>query len=197
MKTPIDTPSDTRTKLLDAAFAELYMYGYHGMATAAVLKRAGVPKGSMYHLFESKKALALAVVNERIFPRMNAFYDFEPTERETPLESLGRIFSKMSEHEMLIANGCPMHRLMVEMAPLDAEFERLLSAQYDVFVSRLSRLFQSAIDTGELRSFDTDAMARFFITSTWGELSLPPALSSSERFKTHTRLLLNSLDSYR
>ena len=182
---------DTRARLLDAAFAEIYTHGYHGAATAAILKGAGVPKGSMYHFFGSKKALALGVIEERIFPRMEAFYDFEADADETLFESLDRIFSKMAEHELLIANGCPMHRLMVEMAPLD------LTRQYDRFVSRLAALFRRGIDRGEIHPFDTEAAARFFITATWGELSLPASLASPDAFRTHSRLLLQTLDRYR
>jgi TetR/AcrR family transcriptional repressor of nem operon len=197
MSTQSEHPGDTRAKLLDAAFAEIYSNGYHGTATAAILKRAGVPKGSMYHFFDSKKALALAVIEERIFPRMDAFFDFESDPGETLFESLERIFAKMATHELLIANGCPMHRLMVEMAPLDSGFETLLTRQYARFVSRLASLFQRGVDRHELRPLNTEAMARFFITSTWGELSLPPSLSSKHRFETHTRLLLKTLDLYR
>ena len=47
----------SRDKLLDVTFNEVYKYGYCGAATANILKKAGVPRGSMYHHFESKKAL--------------------------------------------------------------------------------------------------------------------------------------------
>jgi TetR/AcrR family transcriptional repressor of nem operon len=197
MSTQPEHPGDTRAKLLDAAFAEIYANGYHGTATAAILKRAGVPKGSMYHFFDSKKVLALAVIEERIFPRMDAFFDFESDPGETLFESLERIFAKMGTHELLVTHGCPMHRLLVEMAPLDRDFEALLTKQYALFVSRLAALFQRGVDGNDVRPFDTEAMARFFITSTWGELSLPPSLSSPHRFETHTRLLLKTLDPYR
>jgi hypothetical protein len=128
---------------------------------------------------------------------MNVFFDFESDPGETLRESLERIFAKMGTHEPLITHGCPMHRLMVEMAPLDSGFEALLTRQYAHFVSRLAALFQRAVDRRELRPLDAEAMARFFITSTWGELSLPPSLSSLEHFEAHTRLLLKTLDPYR
>ncbi len=35
---------ESREKLLDAAFLEVYKNGYHGASTAAILKNAGVPK---------------------------------------------------------------------------------------------------------------------------------------------------------
>lgn len=44
-----------RDNLLDVTFEEVYKYGYGGAATASILKKEGVPKGSMYHHFKSKK----------------------------------------------------------------------------------------------------------------------------------------------
>lgn len=188
--------SDGRERLLDAAFLEVYKHGYHGAATASILKNAGVPKGSMYHFFKSKKGLILAVIEERIFPRMAAFFDFTKYPDETVFQSLERIFSKMSTHEVLITNGCPMHRLLVEMAPLDKEFETVLAKGFEGFVSKLSALLTTAIDDKELEPFNTEATARFFITSIWGEISLPPSLSSKESFLHHADYLLILLKHY-
>lgn len=198
MKTAsVNSNPDTRSKLLDAAFFEVYKNGYHGAATAAILKAAEAPKGSMYHFFSSKKELVLQVVQERILPKMNAFFNFESVSGEGVLQSLERIFGKMQTHEMLIANGCPMHRLMVEMAPLDEDFARLLGGAYERFVAALSALLLSGVKRGELELFDTDAMARFIINATWGELSLPASLSSAQSFARHTAYLLSLLKSYK
>jgi TetR/AcrR family transcriptional repressor of nem operon len=185
--------SDTRARLLDAAFQEVYKNGYHGAATAAILKAADVPKGSMYHFFASKKELVLAVVKERIFPRMDRFFDFSGQENRTAFQTIEETFRKMGEHELLIASGCPLHRLMVEMAPLDSDFERLLNSRFEHFVSGLDALLTSAVKAEEFRPFDTRTFARFMITSTWGALSVSPSLSSPETFSKHTDLLLELL----
>ncbi len=189
--------NDGRERLLDAAFLEVYKNGYHGAATASILKNAGVPKGSMYHFFNSKKGLILAVIKERIFPKMDAFFDFTSYPDENIFQSLERIFKKMSTHEVLIANGCPMHRLLVEMAPLDKEFETVLAKGFESFVSKLSALLTTAIDDKELEPFNTEATARFFITSIWGEISLPPSLSSKESFLLHADYLVILLKQYK
>lgn len=189
--------NDSRERLLDAAFLEVYKNGYHGTGTAAILKKAGVPKGSMYHFFDSKKDLVLTVCQERIFPKMEIFFDFTRYPNEDIFQSLERIFENMSTHEFLITNGCPMHRLMVEMAPLDEAFETLLVDEFHSFTGKLSELLQSAIDKQELNSFDTQATARFIITSTWGEISLPPSLSSKGSFLHHKNNLLTLLLSHK
>lgn len=186
----------TRTKLLDAAFQEVYKNGYHGAATAAILKRANLPKGSMYHLFDSKKELVLAVIRERIFPKMDQFFDFSCQENGTVYQSIQETFRKMGGHEMLVTNGCPMHRLMVEMAPLDTDFDVLLNRHFEHFVDQLEALLTVGVKAQEFRPFDTRTFAQFIIMSTWGALSMSPSLSSKESFLQHTDLLLELLKSY-
>jgi len=70
----------TRDKLLDITFEEVYIHGYAATSVDAILKKTQVPKGSMYHHFKSKKELVLAMVEERLFPKMNIFFLFEKVE---------------------------------------------------------------------------------------------------------------------
>ncbi len=187
---------ESREKLLDAAFMEVYKNGYHGASTASILKNAGVPKGSMYHFFNSKKDLVLTAVEERIFPKMDVFFDFTVNEDKNIFQTIECIFERMSEHPFLIKNGCPLHRLIVEMAPLDNDFEDKLNKKFNNFVQNLSNLFEIFIDKNELKKFDTYTMARFFITSTWGEISLPPSISSKKSFLQQVKYLITLLKSY-
>lgn len=189
--------NETRKKLLDATFLEVYSNGYHGAATASILKRANVPKGSMYHFFDSKKDLVLSTIEERIIPKMDDFFNFKKNPSETIFQTLERIFNKMNHHEILITYGCPLHRLMVEMSSLDNDFEKILASKFNYFVNDFSNLLKDAIDKKELKQFDTQQMARFFITSIWGEISLAPILSSKEEFQKHIENLMILLRHYR
>ena len=58
--------SSSRNKLLDIAFEEIYINGYHATSIDKILKKASMNKGSMYHFFKSKKELTLAIINEKI-----------------------------------------------------------------------------------------------------------------------------------
>jgi TetR/AcrR family transcriptional repressor of nem operon len=64
----------TREKLLDVTFEEVYTHGYAATSIDAILQKASVPKGSMYHHFKSKKALVLAMIEERLYPKMDSFF---------------------------------------------------------------------------------------------------------------------------
>lgn len=58
----IERESPGRDRLLRAAEAEFAEHGYSGASIAGIARRAGVGKSTVFHHFESKKALYLAVI---------------------------------------------------------------------------------------------------------------------------------------
>ena len=60
----------TRTELLAAAERVIADHGYAAGSLAAIAKEAGVSKGALYHHFESKNELLLALMEERFRERM-------------------------------------------------------------------------------------------------------------------------------
>lgn len=98
----------TREKLLDISFEEVYIHGYTATSVDAILKKSGVPKGSMYHHFKSKKELVLAMVKERLFPKIDTFFLFEKAEGESVLESIRNTYADMAKNKPLITYGCPL-----------------------------------------------------------------------------------------
>lgn len=171
----------SREKLLASAAKEIYVHGFQGASLSKILNDAGVPKGSMYHHFKSKKEMALAVIEERIAPGM--FYLLKPLESDEPIkESLFRVVDRIGESEKLVTFGCPLNKLIQEMAPLDEEFAELLSGIYSVMLAKVLKAVERAGERGELSTDDPEAVARFLFLSIWGQLSTPPSQSSKAAF---------------
>jgi AcrR family transcriptional regulator len=57
-----DRRAETRAALLESAARRLASYGYGDLNLAEVAREAGYTRGALYHLFEDKQDLALAVV---------------------------------------------------------------------------------------------------------------------------------------
>lgn len=187
-----------RDRLLDAAFDEVYTYGYAATSVDAILKRAGVPKGSLYHHFGSKKSLVMAMVKERLFVKMDQFFRFEKDEGCSVYESFRNTFVAMSKNRPLIEHGCPLYRLMVELSPVDADFDKLLNSKYYQMHENLTSLLNQGILEGEFdKSLDTKGFAAYMLSAVWGMLSLSPSLSSPKNFLYQSRFLLDELDRYR
>jgi len=188
----------TREKLLDITFDEVYIHGYTATSVDTILKKAGIPKGSMYHHFKGKKELVLAMVQERLFPKMELFFDFERKEGATVMDALRGTFAGMSRNKLLITYGCPLYRLMVELSPVDETFDILLSSRVVQMQDNLALLLQKGIEDGEFsETLSAKDFAAYIQESTWGVLSLSPSLSSSKHFIKHSKFILDTLEQYK
>ena len=187
----------TREKLLDITFDEVYIHGYTATSVDTILKKAGIPKGSMYHHFKGKKELVLAMVQERLFPKMELFFVFDRKEGATVTDALRGTFAGMSRNKPLITYGCPLYRLMVELSPVDETFDTLLSARVVQMQENLAHLLQKGIEDGEFNeTLPAKEFAAYILESIWGVLSLSPSLSSSKHFIKHSKFILDTLAAY-
>ena len=187
----------TREKLLDITFDEVYTHGYTATSVDTILKKAGIPKGSMYHHFKGKKELVLAMVQERLFPKMDTFFLFEREVGETVVQRLHNTYAAMSKNKPLVTYGCPLYRLMVELSAVDSAFDTLLASKAKQLHQTLTTLLRSGIDEGEFtNNLDAESFARFMLSATWGILSMPPSLSSPRLFLEQSRFILENLKAY-
>ncbi len=182
--------STSRDKLLDVTFREVYIYGYAGASIANILKTAGVPKGSMYHHFPSKKEMVIAMIKERLIPKVRGafFIDIHKDSRATQI--LNFMFRKIGKNEMLIKHGCPLHKLMFEMGSLDDEITKLCHKELIFIIDNLAKLLDIGKEKGDIREEDSKSLAKFIIISSWGALSLAPKYSSKEQFLQDTKHIL-------
>lgn len=182
----------TREKILDVVFELVYIHGYNGTSMSMILKECDIPKGSLYHFFKSKKEMVLAVIQERLDPKMDQFFGFEPQKGVDGLDSIIKAVLKISQNSMLVENGCPLNRLNQEMSPIDPDFDREITLIYDKLKERIFRLLTHS----SLREdIDKDSLADYIIEAVWGALSLSPKQSSKHRYLHSIKHLNNYLRS--
>jgi TetR/AcrR family transcriptional repressor of nem operon len=179
--------------LLDETFEHNYRYGYAGSSTAKILKEAGVPKGSMYHHFSSKKEMVMAMIKERLIPKVEDFFDFRMQKGASAGEIITHTINKIAKNRMLLAHGCPLHRLMFEMGSLDQDIAALCQKEFETLTKNLAKVIAYGIKRGEFVEEDPLKLAAFIITATWGLLSRLPQDSSSEQFVQESLLLLRAI----
>lgn len=181
----------TRDKILDATFLLVYKYGYTGTSTSMVLETCKIPKGSLYHHFSSKKELVLAVLQERIAPKMQQFFAFKNTQTLHGIAALIQGIEKIASNDYLISYGCPLNRLNQEMSNLDEEFEAQINSIYEELKADIIVLLQ------ESSVCDKDSLAEYIINSVWGALSLSAKQASKERFLKNISYLTSYLESFK
>ena len=182
----------TREKILDAVFKLVYVNGYNGTSMAMILKECAIPKGSLYHFFKSKKAMVLAVVRERISPRMDEFYALDAIDGEEGIETIIVAILRVAKKDVLVSYGCPLNRLNQEMSPVDGDFEVAINSIYVKLTLKISTLLKnSSLEEG----VDVDSLSEYIIAGVWGALSLSPTQSSKKRYLSSANHLINYLKS--
>ena len=183
----------TREKILNAVFKLVYINGYNGTSMAMILKECEIPKGSLYHFFKSKKEMVLAVIKERISPRMNEFYLLDEVEGEHGIDTIVATILGVTKKDVLISYGCPLNRLNQEMSPVDADFEVEINTIYEKIKAKVFKLLEnSSLQEG----IDISSLSEYIIAGVWGALSLSPKQSSKKRYLesvNHLIIYLKSL----
>ncbi len=185
--------TSSRERLLDVAFEEVYIYGYGGASTTNILKKAKLPRGSMYYHFDNKKDLILVMIDERLIPKVRDFFDFKFKKSSSVVEVIEHMIKKMSKNEMLLTYGCPLHRLTYEMDTQDSDISKKCEEEFKHLLKDFKKLLKHGIKKGEIIDKDPKDLAEFFIASTWGILSRSASHSSKKRFLKDMNLLLDSI----
>jgi TetR/AcrR family transcriptional repressor of nem operon len=109
--------AQTRAKLLDAAEALIFEYGFAGTTVEAIIERAGVTKGAFFHHFPSKTELGHAILE-----RYAAF----DTEIKEEVMARAERLSRDPLQQVLLFVGL----IEEEMATLSEPFRGCLYASY-------------------------------------------------------------------
>ena len=83
-------PERTRERLLQAAFQQVYRYGFQSAGIDTILAATNVTKGALYYHFDSKEALGHAIVDEIVakFVRDRWLLPLERSKDENPIDIL-------------------------------------------------------------------------------------------------------------
>lgn len=163
--------SDARRKILDAAESLMELRGYSALGVAEICKAAAVPKGSFYYFFESKEALALAVLDERWAAQRR---DWARTLGDTtvePLLRLRRLFEDTEAAQLAgqrdcgTVSGCMFGNLSLEMSnqteAVRARLQQIFDAQVDMVESVVAEaLARGEVDVADVREAACSVVAQ-------------------------------------
>ena len=163
----------TRERLLNAAFEEVYHSGFRGSDLNAILAKAGVTKGALYHHFNSKEALGHTII-EQVIAKITQDKWLAPLDDvDDPIDALISILEGTGTSETEVNGGCPLNNLAQEMSPLDEGFRMRLSEIFTNWIGGVTDALRLGQVNGKVRrDIDPRETATFFVASYEGYISL-------------------------
>ncbi|MBW3535650.1 MAG: TetR/AcrR family transcriptional regulator [Gemmatimonadetes bacterium] len=194
-------PDETRRKILEAAFEEFYLRGFQSGSLEAIVSRAGVTKGALYHHFQDKAALGYAVVDEVVREPLLAAY-LAPLEQcdGDPLSVLQEALRRRADDfvDTGIALGCPLNNLAQEMSPLDEGFRARVAATLEAWTDAFAAALAQARERGYVRpDVDTDRVAAFVVAAVEGSFGVAKNAASVDVLRSNLKVLSDFLDTLR
>lgn len=154
-----------REQLLQAAQRVFSRSGFHAAKVADVAAEAGVSQGTVYHYFDSKEELLLAV-----------FTDWETDNLQAEIGQLLESVPSAAEALAMLAQAATA-RVSASMELLEASVEfwshiprneqirQGFQRMFAHMATDIARVIQGGIDAGEFRQLDAEVMARLMIAT--------------------------------
>jgi TetR/AcrR family transcriptional regulator, transcriptional repressor for nem operon len=178
--------SDAREKILGAAQSLIELRGYSALGVAEICKTAGVPKGSFYYFFESKEALALAVIDERWAGQERTWTRILTSEAE-PLHRLRQLFEateagqRAGQQSCGTVSGCLFGNLTLEMSNHTEAIRGRLQEIFDAQVDMVDSVIAEALARKEVTVADTREAARSVVAQLEGQVLFAKLYNNTQR----------------
>jgi TetR/AcrR family transcriptional repressor of nem operon len=165
--------SDGRKRLLDAAATLLAQRSYGSIGVAEICTAAGVQKGSFYYYFESKQALALAVIDAHWIRQRDEWTKIIQAS-ESLLECLRNLFRLTAEVQTASlqdagsVTGCLFGNLALEMSGQDDQIRERLQGIFEEQIDLVEGAVKSTMATEQIPSADARETAKSIVAQLEG-----------------------------
>jgi len=143
----------TRQRLLQAAFREIYRYGFQSAGIDAILASTNVTKGALYYHFNNKEALGHAVIEEVVakLSRDRWLLPLQRRKDQDPIDALIAIVQAIPTRPRDIKGGCPLVNLTQEMSQLDDQFRKRLERIFHAWQESIATALRRGQHQGTVR----------------------------------------------
>lgn len=168
--------------------------GYDSTSIADILQQANVNSGSLYHHFDTKQGVLLAVLEtyrDGIEPML-----IGPAWAGVD-DPIDRVWALLARYRELLAitdcrYGCPIGSLALELHEPDPPVRALLAANFDRWTEFVDKCFLAARDRLP-KGTNTRALAQFVLTTMEGGVMLSRTYRTVEAFDSAVAMLKNHI----
>ncbi len=182
-RTRTNDPAGMRNRVLDVAALSFQARGFGATSTHDIVRQAGVTGGALHHHFPTKKALALAVIGERVSPEVGETWVARVTDAPSAAEGILSAFNAViaALDAQGSVSGCPLGNLALELSLADEDLRAALAGEYGKWREAIAEKLRVDIAKGQARfaAADPDAFANVVVAMFSGAMAIAKAEQSS------------------
>jgi AcrR family transcriptional regulator len=146
-------PAGTRQRLLQAAFREVYRYGFQSAGIDTILATTKVTKGALYYHFDNKEALGHAIIDEVVaeITKDRWLRPLQQSKDKNPIDALIGIVQAIPARPMDVKRGCPLVNLTQEMSLLNEQFRKRLQRIFKLWHEGIATALREGQSAGTVR----------------------------------------------
>ena len=193
-------PEGTRQRIVSVAAEQFQRHGYNATSMHDIMQRAGVPGGSMYYHFPTKKSLGLAVIREAVARSIEDTWIAPVRAATSAREGVVSVFKAVAnqiERDGRGVSGCPLNNLTIELSLADKHFQSALRQVFDAWTAALANRIAQDIHDRKLRGIDPSETALAIVASFSGAMALAKASQSTAAIETCARYIPDLFEPHR
>ena len=163
-----------RKKLLDVAEGAFQARGYHASSLGDLMTAAGVTGGALHHHFPTKKALAMAVIEERVAAAVEQTWIAPVLEAASAREGVRAVFEAVTAEleQQGFVRGCPLNNLAHELSLADPDFRTALARIFSAWRRAIADKIRADQQAGREEATDPQRFAALTVASYSGAMSM-------------------------
>ncbi len=189
-------PFETRQKILQVAFLEIYCHGYKGTSTNSIIDKMEMTRGAFFHHFPTKDELGYALIDEVLHDKILERWIWPISNVGDPIKGILENFAaRINEHRKEhILCGCPLNNLVQEMSD-KPEFHRRIQAVMEMWVKKTQAMLTKAKRSGYLKKeVDTRQLSEFIVACQEAAFSMGKAFNSRAAMRSNLKSLKQYID---
>lgn len=167
-------PEGMRKRLLDVAEASFQARGYHASSLGDLMAAAGVTGGALHHHFPTKKALALAVIEERVAAAVEETWIAPVQAAGSAREGVRMVFEAVAAEleSQGFVRGCPLNNLAHELSLADPDFRLALAGIFAAWRQAIAGKARADQQAGREQGTDAQRFAVLAVAAYSGAMSM-------------------------
>ncbi|MBN9218436.1 MAG: TetR/AcrR family transcriptional regulator [Mesorhizobium sp.] len=163
-----------RKKVLDVAEAAFQARGYHASSLGDLMAAAGVTGGALHHHFPTKKALALAVIEERVAAAVAETWIDPVLAATSARDGVRSVFEAVAAEleKQGFVRGCPLNNLAHELSLADPDFRTALARIFSAWREAIADKVRADQQKGREQGTDPERFATLVIAAYSGAMSM-------------------------